>query len=421
VVNATGDIVSENANEGIDTIQSAVTYTLGANIEHLTLTGSSAINATGNALDNTLTGNSGANTLTGGAGNDRLIGGTGSDKMLGGVGDDTYVVDATGDVVTENANEGFDAVESSIAYTLGNNLERLTLTGTSAINGTGNTLDNVIAGNNAVNTLTGGIGDDLLSAAAGNDILKGDAGADILEGGDGNDTLSDTAGNGLYNGAAGTDSITGATGNELFIGGAGNDTIVTGGGNDMIAFNRGDGQDSVDTGAGGSKTLSLGGALDYNTLALKKSANDLVLDTGNSEQVTLKNWYASGNPHSVTKLQVIADAMAAFNPTSSNVLVNQKIQQFDFSALVAKFDQARAQNATLTSWNLMNGLLDAHLAGSDTEAMGGDLTYQYGHAGTLAGIGLTPAQSEIRAAQFGNQTQALQPDSVLKQGVIKLG
>jgi Ca2+-binding RTX toxin-like protein len=420
VVNATGDVVTENANEGIDTVQSAVTYTLGANLENLTLTGSSAINATGNALDNILTGNSGANTLTGGAGNDRLNGGTGSDKMLGGVGDDTYVVDATGDVVTENANEGFDAVESSIAYTLGNNLERLTLTGTSAINGTGNTLDNVIAGNSAVNTLTGGTGDDLLSAAAGNDVLKGDAGTDILEGGDGNDNLSDTGANGLYNGGAGTDSLTGATGNELLIGGAGNDTLVTGAGNDIIAFNRGDGQDSVDTGAGGAKTLSLGGALDYNSLAFKKSSNDLILDAGNSEQVTLKNWYASGNPHSVTKLQVIADAMAAYNAGSSKALVNQRIQQFDFAALVAKFDQARAQNATLTSWNLMNGLLDAHLAGSDTEAMGGDVAYQYGHAGTLAGIGLTPAQTELRAAQFGNQTQALQPDNVIKQGAIRL-
>ena len=176
----------------------------------------------------------------------------------------------------------------------------------------------------------------------------------------------------------------------------------------------------MDTSAGGGKTLSLGGALDYNTLALKKSGNDLILDAGSSEQVTLKNWYAAGNPHSVTKLQVIADAMAAYSPASSNVLVNQKVEQFDFAALVAKFDQARAQNATLTSWNLMNGLLDAHLAGSDTEAMGGDLAYQYGHAGTLAGIGLTPAQGEVKAAQFGNQTQALQPDSVLKQGAILL-
>jgi Ca2+-binding RTX toxin-like protein len=420
VVNAAGDIITENANEGIDSVESAVTYTLGANLENLTLTGSSAINATGNALDNVLTGNSGANTLTGGAGNDRLIGGAGSDKMLGGTGDDTYVVDATGDVVTENANEGFDAVESSVTYTLGNNVERLTLTGTSAINGTGNTSDNVITGNSAVNTLTGGTGDDLLSGAAGNDIVKGDAGTDILEGGDGNDTLSDTGGNGLYNGGAGTDSITGSTGNELLVGGAGNDTIVTGAGNDIIGFNRGDGQDSVDTSAGGSKTLSLGGAVDYNTLALKKTGNDLILDAGNSEQVTLKNWYAAGNPHSVTKLQVIADAMAAYNPTSSNVLVNQKVEQFDFTALVAKFDQARAQNATLTSWNLMNGLLDAHLASSDSEAMGGDLAYQYGHAGTLAGIGLTPAQGELKAAQFGNQTQALQPDSVLKQGAIRL-
>src|SRR5204862_496293 len=131
-------------------------------------------------------------------------------------------------------------------------------------------------------------------------------------------------------------------------------------------------------------------------------------------------WYAAGNVHSVTKLQVITDAMAAFDPGSSNSLTNKRVQQFDFAALVGKFDAARAQNATLTSWNLMNGLLDAHLSGSDTEAMGGDLAYQYGHAGSLAGIGLGVAQSEIKAAQFGNQTQALQPDSVLKQGAIKL-
>ena len=73
-------------------MQSSVTYTLGANVENLTLTGAGAINATGNALDNTLIGNSAANVLSGGAGDDSMIGGAGSD---------TYVVDAVGDTVTE--------------------------------------------------------------------------------------------------------------------------------------------------------------------------------------------------------------------------------------------------------------------------------------------------------------------------------
>ena len=181
VVNVATDIVTENANEGIDTIESSVTLTLGNNVENLTLTGTTAINGTGNALDNILTGNSKNNTLTGGAGNDRINGGTGNDTMRGGTGDDTYVVNVSTDIVTENANEGIDTVESSVTLTLGANVENLTLTGTSAINGTGNTLNNVLIGNSAVNSLSG---------AAGNDTLEGLGGADTLTGGTGNDTYS---------------------------------------------------------------------------------------------------------------------------------------------------------------------------------------------------------------------------------------
>jgi Ca2+-binding RTX toxin-like protein len=99
--------------------------------------------------------------------------------MLGGTGDDTYVVDVSTDVITENANEGTDTVETGITYTLGTNVENLTLTGATAINGTGNTLNNVLVGNSAINSLIG---------AAGNDTLDGLGGADTLTGGLGNDT-----------------------------------------------------------------------------------------------------------------------------------------------------------------------------------------------------------------------------------------
>lgn len=172
------DQIDEWENEGIDTVQSATSFTLGDNFENLTLTGSSGLSGTGNVLDNVLVGNSGTNTLRGYEGNDTLDGGIGNDKMLGGVGNDTYVVNATGDVVTELVNEGTDLVRSAVTYTLGNNIESLVLTGTSAINGTGNALDNVLTGNSGTNSLTGGAGNDTLEGAAGTDTLTGGTGAD---------------------------------------------------------------------------------------------------------------------------------------------------------------------------------------------------------------------------------------------------
>ncbi len=119
------------------------------NVENLTLTGTANLNGTGNNLNNILTGNSGNNILTGLAGNDSLDGKAGTDTMIGGLGNDTYTVDNTGDIVTENLNEGTDTVQASISYTLSDNVENLTLTGTANLNGTGNNLNNIIFLNNS--------------------------------------------------------------------------------------------------------------------------------------------------------------------------------------------------------------------------------------------------------------------------------
>ena len=84
----------------------------------------------------------GNDELVGGTGDDTLDGGTGKDRMLGGVGNDTYVVDSAGDKVIEAAGAGTDLVRSAIGYTLGANLENLTLTGSATLGGSGNALDN---------------------------------------------------------------------------------------------------------------------------------------------------------------------------------------------------------------------------------------------------------------------------------------
>ena len=126
-----------------------------------------------------LSGGSGNDFLYGGSGDDTLDGGTGVDVLAGGAGDDVYIVDSTGDIVIALYNEGTDTVQSSITYTLKSNVENLTLTGASAINGIGNTLDNVLRGNTGNNTLNGGAGNDtyVFSLGGGTDVVT-DSGAD---------------------------------------------------------------------------------------------------------------------------------------------------------------------------------------------------------------------------------------------------
>ena len=112
--------------------------------------------------------------------------------------------------------------------------------------------------------------------------------------------------------------------------------------------------------------------------------------------------------------------MSGFLQNGTDPLLDHRIETFDFNALVSKFDAARASALKTDKWKMMNGLLDAHLAGSDTEAIGGDLAYQYGRNGNLTGIGLAQAQQVLAAPQFGSSAQTLRPLQDLQQGQIRL-
>lgn len=238
---------------GVDSVFSSVNYGLTAFVENLTLTGTSAVEGIGNALDNHLTGNDLSNLLSGLDGNDRLDGGLGSDVLIGGMGDDVYVIDGADDVVTETKGQGDDRVESSVSCTLAINVEGLTLTGSEDINGTGNSGRNVITGNAGANVLDGVSGKDRLIGGSGNDTYIYHAGTTIVENKNAgidlvisgmsvalsanleNLTLTGSAqdgtGNKLGNLLTGNDAanvLSGGDGADTLIGGEGDDTLYGG-------------------------------------------------------------------------------------------------------------------------------------------------------------------------------------------------
>jgi Ca2+-binding RTX toxin-like protein len=422
----------------------------------------------GDAGDDILAGRQGADVLAGGAGDDTLLygrdavwsggarrvnlgspgapgtgesvllngrnrsfdlfdGGAGTDTLLGTGGDDAILLD---DLLSRPAGmtPRLGSIETILAGA-GSDLVDLTSTSFSyrdvlVEGGAGNDViwssagDDLLYGGAGNDRIHAGAGDDLVSGGGGSDILDGGRGDDVVEGDSGNDKLYDLYGSNLLNGRGGNDDLFDGAGNSLIIGGDGNDRVTLGGGRDILGFNRGDDRDVVrGTGDG---VLSLGGGIRYQDLALRRSGADLIVEVGNGERITLGEWYADPQHQMVETMQVIAEAMQGYGQATADPLLDDKVEWFDFGALVAAFDEARQANRNIVRWSMMSELLDAHLGGADDAALGGDLAYQYGKAGTLAGVALAGAQSALGAAGFGAEAQALQPPGAVTDGTPKL-
>ncbi|WP_272490764.1 M10 family metallopeptidase C-terminal domain-containing protein [Mesobacterium pallidum] len=308
-------VVIEVGGEGHDTMHSFTADILLADeVEDGLLTGGLDLNATGNALDNTIIAENGSNVLDGAAGNDTILagwgqdtviggagadslageggadlieggaggdtldGGAGNDTMVGGGGDDVYYVDSWNDVVSETSGTGgHDLVYSSFGHVMTANVEDLTLIGPDDILGTGNGLDNVITGNAGANAITAKGGSDTVYGGAGDDDIKGNNGHDLLNGEDGNDVINGGKQGDTIDGGAGNDTLNGNNGWDVLLGGAGDDELNGGGGKDTL-----DGGTGADTmsGNGGDDRYDVDDAGDV-VIELNAQGNDMVVATIN--------------------------------------------------------------------------------------------------------------------------------------------
>ncbi len=171
-----------------------ITGTVGNDVINTTLNHSAAATVASPTATANVTVNAGAgdDVITTGGGDDVLNGGTGADTMTGGAGNDTYYVDNPSDQIIERAGQGLDTIIASIDYSIGANVENLTLVG-GAINGIGNGGNNTLQGNDGNNVLSGGAGNDTLYGGGGDDSLMGGAGSDsyLYQAGSGHTTIID--------------------------------------------------------------------------------------------------------------------------------------------------------------------------------------------------------------------------------------
>ncbi|OQW37750.1 MAG: hypothetical protein A4E20_17585 [Nitrospira sp. SG-bin2] len=358
VVDNIGDIVTEQANEGLDSVLSTVSHQLSTNVENLTLTGVASVDGTGNALNNEIRGNSAANVLDGGIENDSLMGFGGADTYLfgRGAGRDTVFDSGTADEI--------DTIQFTAAVTAGDvevyrngyNLELAIrdttdeLTLISFFDSPGYDQKQVRFTDGTVwnsaelsaralpgTTITGTFDSETILGSEGHDLLIGSAGNDVVVGGRGKDTLygdvtfqpffgNQIIGDDTLLGGAGNDTLIDFRGTNRFDGGAGDDTLILGTGVDTVLFGLGSGVDlvTVDNNRNDIDVIEIAAGIAPGDVSLtwrSASSADLLISSS-GEQLTIQlstDWFAVG-PETIQAVVRFADGTQwSLALSSSNV------------------------------------------------------------------------------------------------------
>jgi len=371
VVSEAGDSVLENASEGTDTVESSLSYSLPANVEYLTLTGSANLSGTGNALNNVLRGNSGDNTLTGGAGND------------------VYIIQNARDVVVEQPSEGTDTIETSVSYTLPDNVEYLTLTGSGSLNGMGNALNNVLRGNSGDNTLTGGAGNDVYIIQNAGDVV-------VEQPSEGTDTVESSVsyslpenveyltltGSGNLSGAGNAlnNVLRGNSGDNTLSGGPGNDVYIIQNAGDVVVEQPSEGTDTIET--------SVGYTLPENVEYLTLTGSSNLSGTGNALNNVLRgnsgdNTLTGGAGNDVYIIQnagdVVVEAPSEGTDTVESSVSHTLPDNVEYLTLTGTGNISGTGNAldNVLRANSGDNTLDARAGDDVLEGKGGNDTYLY--------------------------------------------
>jgi Ca2+-binding RTX toxin-like protein len=365
-------------------VQSSVNYTLGRDLENLTLRDTASAGV-GNELDNIIIGSNTASNLDGKSGNDSITGGTSNDILTGGLGNDTLDGGVGSDWVDYSAATNNMTVElkasgtSAISFLINtvdqgtdtlSNIENIkTGSGNDAVTATGTaTTANTIYSGAGDDTVSGGDGNNTLYGEAGNDNLTAGTGNDTIFGGDGNDVIAGGNGSNALYGEAGNDTLTAGTGNDTIFGGNGNDSITGGGGADSLLA--GDGVDTLTGGAGvDTFDLATGNTSLAGDKATSGDAADVFIVNADNLASINSSTLIQGSSAAVDTLQIKATAGATINLTA--------LTNTDNFVSINKVDVATDGFASTVQFNSMSvkNLVDGGNESVLTLALGGSDNY----------------------------------------------